>query len=366
MHKPFKYSICLWSLFMFVTGVYGQKAPKGFTIPDGSLSPDKHYGVTVPILAEHGDNDDPNNSLVDIKTGRVVAVIHATTGWDRMNRGGVLPARWSPDSTTLLWEVEGRFSPAALALLKVENNKLAWQVDVLATVQQAILTHTQQAAPAKYAAGKKWNEGSGSAYPDGFTVNVRAEGDKARRGPGEDVKGKPVSLPLRVHAELTSNPKEIEECPKDAQLDSELDGVIDQNGKLTVHQFHLRKKPFSNATATSWLELTHPGAAEHAPLEYGDVVSLKGRVTTRKDQAGKPTYFLALERKISVLASSDDPAEKNVAEVRLLGFEMSGLPTPDVNKMGTCDIDGTLGHFHGANQRPVLTLKVHDYGYSGL
>ncbi len=365
MHKHFKYLFSLWPLVVFVTSVYGQKAPKGFTIPEGTLSPDKHYGVTVPVLAEHGDNDDPKNSLVDLKTGRVVAAIQANTGWDRMNRGGVLPARWSPDSTILLWEVEGRFSPDALVLLKVADNQFAWQVDVLTTVQQAILIRTHQAAPVKYAAGKKWNNGSGSAYPDGFTVNVRAEGDKERGKPEENVKGKPVSLPLRVHAELTSNPKGIEECPKDAQLDSELDGVIDREGKLTVHQFHLRKKPFFSATATSWLELTNPAAAAHAPIEYGDVVSLKGKAT-RRDEAGKPMYFLALERKISVPASADDPAEKNVAEVRLLGFEMSGLPTPDVNKMGPCEIDGTLGHSHGTAQHRAVTLKVHDYGYSGL
>jgi hypothetical protein len=197
-------SLCLSPLLMCVTSVYGQTAPRGCTIPDNTISPNKHYGVTVPRLAEYG-NDDPKNGLVDIRTGRVLTVIHANTGWDRMNRGGVLPSRWSPDSTLLLWEVEGRFSPDALALLKVQDNKVAWQVNLLSTVQQAILIQTHEAAPAKYAAAKKWNEGSGSAYPDGFTVNVRAEGDKERGGPGEDVKGKPISLPLRLHAELTSN-----------------------------------------------------------------------------------------------------------------------------------------------------------------
>ena len=105
---------------------------------------------------------------------------------------------------------------------------------------------------------KKENKGNGTAFPDGFTVNVRVEGDQERGGATENVEGKPISLPLKVHAELTSNPKEMEDWPKEAQLDSELDGVITPERQLNVTRFRLRETPFSKATSSSWLELTNP------------------------------------------------------------------------------------------------------------
>ena len=48
-----------------------QIVPSGYTIPDITLSPDHRYGVTVPGL----DTPNPHNSLIEIKTGRVLAVI---------------------------------------------------------------------------------------------------------------------------------------------------------------------------------------------------------------------------------------------------------------------------------------------------
>ena len=104
---------------------------------------------------------------------------------------------------------------------------------------------------------KNENKGNGTAFPDGFTVNVRVEGDK-EGGATENVQGKPISLPFKVHAELTSNPKEMEDWPQEAELDSELDGVITPERQLNVTGFRLRETPFSKATSSSWLELTNP------------------------------------------------------------------------------------------------------------
>jgi hypothetical protein len=320
----------------------------------------------VPILGEDQNSEDVNNSLIDLKTGRIIATIKSTsTGWSRQNRGGVLPSRWSPDSSLLLWEVEGRWSPDALTLLSLENGRVKWQRDILELAQQAILILTRKAAHQKYAAAKKWNEGSGVAFPDGFTVNVRAEGDKERGGPEEDVKGKPVSLPLKVHAELTSNPKELDSCPKEAQLDSELDGVVNLHGQFTVSHFRLRDRPFENATANSWLELTDPSAAAKAPAEYGDVVTLKGKVATKQDKGGNTVYILILDQKISIPASEDNRAEDDVLEIHLLGFNRFG----DVNAIQAArrgdlfDVSGTLGHARINDQLPAVTLKVEGYGY---
>jgi hypothetical protein len=160
-----------------------------------------------------------------------------------------------------------------------------------------------------------------------------------------------------------TNPKEIESRPKIAQLDSELDGVIDQAGKFTVSQFRLRPRPFSNATSSSWLELTNPSAAAHALLEYGDVVSLKGRVTIKKNDDGKVAYVLLLARHISILPSAKDPAENEVSEVRLLGFEQTGGSIPDVDTMGSCHVTGTLNYAPAVSGGSSVTLKVHGYEY---
>jgi len=93
--------------------------------------------------------------------------------------------------------------------------------------QKATLARTLAARAKAYAAAKKQNRGDGSAYPDGFTIAVTTPADA----------DEPVALSLAVHAELTSNPKVIEDYPKAAQLDSTLDGVVGTNGKFTVKKF---------------------------------------------------------------------------------------------------------------------------------
>lgn len=55
--------------------VAAQNIPKGFVVPKCTLSPDGRYGVTVPILFQHEDSEDPKNSVIELKTGKVIAVI---------------------------------------------------------------------------------------------------------------------------------------------------------------------------------------------------------------------------------------------------------------------------------------------------
>jgi hypothetical protein len=204
----------------------GQNVPAGYKILDITLSPDHRYGVTVPDL----DTPNPQNSLVEVETGRVLAVIQADTGYEHANRNSVLPSRWAKDDSLLLWEVDGRWSDTALVLLKLQNGAVAWQLDLLKTGQQAILALTKRAAPKKYQVAKEENRGSGSAYPDGFTIDVVAGADKNQA----------PSLPLKIHAYLTSNPKAIESL---TNLDSRLEAVVDKDGKFRVTNFHLGTRP---------------------------------------------------------------------------------------------------------------------------
>lgn len=92
--------------------------------------------------------------------------------------------------------------------------------------QQAILTRTRKAAPEKYAVAKEANAGNGSAFPEGFTIDVEALD--------------PISCPLHLRAVLTSNPKGIEDFPK---LDSHLDAIVDKDGKFKVTDFQLGHAP---------------------------------------------------------------------------------------------------------------------------
>jgi hypothetical protein len=208
--------------------VFGQDKSIGFTIPESTLSPDKRYGVTVPSTDDAIDLDDfpagkePRNKLVESSSGRVIAVIAAETGWSRMNHGGVLPSRWAPDGSLLLWEVDGKWFPDALVLLKIENGALVWQTNILKAAQEVILARTKAAAPQKFAKAKKENAGNGSAYPQGFSVDVEAMD--------------PIALPLRVRVALTSNPKEI---PDMVTLESHLEAIVDSRGKFVVTGFHL-------------------------------------------------------------------------------------------------------------------------------
>jgi hypothetical protein len=204
----------------------GPAVPAGYKILDITLSPDHRYGVTVPDI----DTSNPQNSLVDVETGRVLAVIQADAGYESANHNAVLPARWAKDDSLLLWEVEGKWFDVALVLLKVQNGAVLWQLDLLKAGQQAILARTKQAKPKKYLKAKEENQGSGSAYPEGFTVDVVADGDK----------NEAPSLPMKIRAYLTSNPKGIETL---TNLDSRLDAVVDKNGKLRVTNFHLGTKP---------------------------------------------------------------------------------------------------------------------------
>jgi hypothetical protein len=202
---------------------FAQDIPKGYVVPKCTLSPDRRYGVTVPILFQHEDSENPKNSVIEVETGKVIAIIKTRfTGWNRQNHGGILPGRWSKDGSLLLWEVDGKWFSDALVLLKFKNGVLEWQTDILRAAQTEMLDRTKRAAPKQYTLAKKANAGNGSAYPEGFTIAVTAADS--------------ISLPLNIQAALTSNPKQIEDH---SQLGSELTGFVDERGNFKVADFRL-------------------------------------------------------------------------------------------------------------------------------
>src|SRR5438067_2701715 len=196
--------------------ITGKQFPDGFGVVRSSLSPDKRYGVLAAADFDHYDETKHQNKLVEVNTGRTLAVIDAEAGKAGfMNHGGIQPSRWSADSSLLLWEVAGKWSPLALVLLKIEDGKVKWQRDLLKMAQQAILTRTRKFLPKDFGA---------------FTaIDVHVNGK-------EDAT---LSLPLAVRAEFDSNPKAMEPPPS-VYVHSEMEATIDSDGRLIVKKF--RKK----------------------------------------------------------------------------------------------------------------------------
>jgi len=213
------------ALLFWVALCHGQTLPDGYLLPEETLSPDQRYGVLVPQADQFPDNAAPKNKLIEVKTGRVLAEIAGQTGWKGMNHQTVLPTRWSQDGTTLFWQVDGKWGPMTLVLIRIDDGLVKWQSDLYKEVVQAILSRTREAKPKEYAIVKN-GRGYGSAYPDGFTIDIYAAGG------GES---DPLTFPLRIHADLTSDPKGITNDP----LTSQLNGRVDQDGKFSVLDFQL-------------------------------------------------------------------------------------------------------------------------------
>lgn len=208
----------------------GDDANPNYVIPSFTYSPDGHYGIMLPVFAKAPPNDPCSrlNKVVNLVSNQVITNINAQPGFDRaLNFREVIPPKWSSDSSVLLWKVDGKWFPTALVVLRIADGKQDWQLDLLKTAQEVILARTRKAAPGRYAAAKNANAGNGSAYPDGFTVDVVPEGANSNT----------VSLPLHVHVTLTSNPKEINGFP--ANLDSSLEATVTDDGKFVVNAFRI-------------------------------------------------------------------------------------------------------------------------------
>jgi hypothetical protein len=201
-----------------------------YITPPFTFSSDQRYGVMIPVWHDEGaqEPDERMNNVVELATRRIVTVIHAEPGYNRaLNFHETAPPLWSADSSVLLWKVKGKWFPDALVLLKLEGGKEKWQLDLLRAAQQTILTRTKSAAPEKYAEAKEANAGNGSAYPDGFTVDVTTDEDK-------------ISFPFHVLVDLTANPKHIENFQ--ANLESHLDAIVTEDGKFVVKDFKLGRR----------------------------------------------------------------------------------------------------------------------------
>ena len=237
--SPRLLALALLLLLGRMAPIHAADFPKHFALAPDSTSPNGRYAVLVPVWDPEKGGEPAVDCLFDLRTGKALGDLVGNPGCDRrLNHIEVMPSRWSADNSLLLWFVGGKWFPYAYVVAHMQSGKLLWQVDLLAEAQKAILARTKAAAPERYAAAKKANDGWGSAYPEGFTVDVKA--------------ALPLTLPLKVRAVLTSNPKEIE-APDMPNLDSSLEAVVDKDGKFTVTSFRLEKENAYNGDA--WQQL---------------------------------------------------------------------------------------------------------------
>ena len=220
--------------------------PAGYIIVPSSISPDGHYGVSaydntvnpIPPGWEYA----PNRIIDRQADDKIVGAIRAKDALMHMGHGEILPCRWSADSSLLLWEVSGKWCPWALTLLRLHKGKIAWQANLLLDAQWAILERTRRADPEGYRAAMKENKAgkdnrlaSGhSVFPDGFTVAVSTDA----------AAGRPLTLPIKVTASLTANPKGLDPYPERANINALMEATVEEGGRLCVTSFRMAKKPF--------------------------------------------------------------------------------------------------------------------------
>jgi len=161
---------------LFAEFISADEIPVGYVVLRCTISPDGRFGVLVPKTDELEQLEKinrPQNQVIVLATGNVIAVIRTQWfGATKHNHGGVLPARWSPDNSLLLWQVDGKWFRDAVVLLKFSNGKLDWQADITRAAEAECLVRTRRAEPKLYARAMVDRVRDGEAYPDGFSVQV--------------------------------------------------------------------------------------------------------------------------------------------------------------------------------------------------
>ena len=225
-------SACLTAplIFAVASNLLAQNLPAFYTTPDITLSPDHRFGVTVPELGGNKQLKDPENQVIEIKTGRVLGVIQSDdVAYDHINNGEIVPAFWSADEAKVLWQVDDKWGFGTIILLSLDGEKIANQVNVLLLLRTEILKRTRNALPEKYEIVKKAGAGDGSWWQDGFAIDCVL-----------DSKGGSLTFPLLFNVFLSSDPKN-DSGPE--EVNSRMTAEIKADGTLEVKDFHLGTLP---------------------------------------------------------------------------------------------------------------------------
>jgi hypothetical protein len=115
--------------------------PNGCIIPPATLSPDGKYGITAFDSTSNPIPEDDHltfpNEIIELSSGRSIGRIAGEEAWVRANYEVILPARWSADSSFLLWEVDSKWTLGSLKLLKIRHGKIEWAAEKWSSVRQS-------------------------------------------------------------------------------------------------------------------------------------------------------------------------------------------------------------------------------------
>lgn len=204
--------------------------PDGFTVVPASISPDGKLGVIAPDL-DHVKDREHQNKLIEIASGKVLAVIDADTAFEHQNHTTLSP-KWSHDGSLLVWYVEGKWGSYALVLVRLEHGAVTSQINARELAVAEALRAAKQANPMAYTAAKQEGKDDGSWFRDGFAIEVRPEALETPK----------LALPMKLVIEMTSNPKEMNSYPKAARFSGKLTGVVGADGKLTFSKLAVTTK----------------------------------------------------------------------------------------------------------------------------
>jgi hypothetical protein len=203
--------------------------PKGFAVIKASISPDGKLGVIGPDVDHAREQaDSRQNQLVVLATGKVLATIDAPTTFEHENHADFAP-QWSTDGSLLEWYVDGKWGSFALVLVRVEHGAVTAQLDVRDLAVREVLAEVQRTHPLAAAAAKREGATDGWWFRDGLAIEVKPTGTVVH---DEGIVAPRPALPLTIEVTYTSNPKELDEYPKAAQLSGTLSLVVDAKLQL--------------------------------------------------------------------------------------------------------------------------------------
>ncbi|HEY1548700.1 MAG TPA: hypothetical protein VGG28_12815, partial [Kofleriaceae bacterium] len=168
------------------------------------------------------------NQLIEVATGKVVATLVSTPAPLTQSELAFYPV-WSKDGALLEWYVDGKWGSWALVLVHVDRGS-ASQIDARELAVHEVLAETQRTHRDAATAAKRQGAQSGSWFRDGLAIDVKPAGTKLA---GDGVIVPAPALPLALDVTYTSNPKQLDDYPKSAQVDGKLSLAIDAHGKLT-------------------------------------------------------------------------------------------------------------------------------------
>lgn len=185
---------------------------EGFRVVIGSISPDGRYGVLVPDLEHYNHGKTHQNQVVEIRMGRVVATIEATTYVKGDNAHAGFEALWSSDSTILSWCMSDRkWGTQGCVLMKIRDGAVVWQTDVLEPAHREM------------------------------ERQFKAQNRDPDFGMGLDVNtNHTLVMPMRYRVESTDNPKAFENR---ATVEAKMQATVDDDGRISYSDFNLTATP---------------------------------------------------------------------------------------------------------------------------